>query len=143
MFCAHIDHTDYIIRKHSIGFHLYADDTQLCIKSKMYEVNKLVSLIEQCINVVSVWMVGQSTKAELQQNGRTCVINTQQSSESQHQRDQNWRQVLTQSPTARNIGVVFDTEMSMVSHVKDVCCAPNYYLENTASIQSCLTQTKK
>ena len=28
---------------------------------------------------------------------------------------------ITPSPTGRNIGVIFDTGMSMVSHVKHVC----------------------
>ena len=49
---------------------------------------------------------------------------------------------LTPSPTGRNIGVIFDTEMSMVSHIKHVCCIAYYHLRirNIASIRSCLTQ---
>ena len=47
---------------------------------------------------------------------------------------------ITASPTGRNIGVIFDTEMSMVSHVKHVCCSLYYHLRNIASIRSCLTQ---
>ena len=47
---------------------------------------------------------------------------------------------MTPSPTARNIGAVFDSEMSMVSHVKYTCRIAYYHLGNIASIQSCLTQ---
>ena len=47
---------------------------------------------------------------------------------------------ITPSPTGRNIGVIFDPEMSMVSHVKHVCCISYYHLRNIASIRSCLTQ---
>ena len=47
---------------------------------------------------------------------------------------------ITPSPTGRNIGVIFDTEMSMVSHEKHVCCTPYYNLRNIASMRSCLTQ---
>ena len=36
--------------------------------------------------------------------------------------------------TGRNIGVIFDTEMSMVSHVKHVCCTSYYHLRNIASL---------
>ena len=46
----------------------------------------------------------------------------------------------TPSPTGRNIGVIFDTEMSMVSHIKHVSCTSYYHLRNSASIRSCLTQ---
>ena len=47
---------------------------------------------------------------------------------------------ITPSPTGRNIDVIFDTEMSMVSHVKHVCSISYYHLRNIASIRSCLIQ---
>ena len=37
-------------------------------------------------------------------------------------------------------GAVFDSEMSMVSHVKYICRIGYYHLRNIASIRSCLTQ---
>ncbi|KAI0227675.1 hypothetical protein LSAT2_021832 [Lamellibrachia satsuma] len=47
---------------------------------------------------------------------------------------------ITPCPTARNIGAVFDSEMSMVSHVNYICRIAYYHLRNIASIRSCLTQ---
>ena len=47
---------------------------------------------------------------------------------------------ITPSPTARNIGAVFDLEMSMVSHVKYTCRIAYYHLRNTALIRLCLTK---
>ena len=47
---------------------------------------------------------------------------------------------LLKSPTARNIGAVFDSEMSMVSHVMYTCRIAYFHLRNIASIRSCLTQ---
>ena len=51
-----------------------------------------------------------------------------------------WSKLATPRPTGRNIGVIFDTEMSMVSHVEHVCCISYYHLRNIASIRTCLTQ---
>ena len=47
---------------------------------------------------------------------------------------------ITASPIARNIGAVFNSEMSMVSHVKYICRIGYYNLRNITSIRSCLTQ---
>ena len=43
-----------IIRRHNLGFHLYAEDIQLYIKFEMTEFSRLLSLRrnEQCINDV-------------------------------------------------------------------------------------------
>ena len=40
----------------------------------------------------------------------------------------------------RNIGAVFDLEMSMVIHVKYICHIAYYHLRNIALIRSCFTQ---
>ena len=47
-----------IIRRYNLGFHLYADNTQLYITFEMTEINRLLSLrrIEQCLNDVRAWM---------------------------------------------------------------------------------------
>ncbi|KAI0233890.1 hypothetical protein LSAT2_015879 [Lamellibrachia satsuma] len=47
---------------------------------------------------------------------------------------------ITPSPTVRNIGAVFDSEMSMVGHIKYTCRIAYFHLSNIASIRSCLTQ---
>ncbi|KAI0237102.1 hypothetical protein LSAT2_012421 [Lamellibrachia satsuma] len=47
---------------------------------------------------------------------------------------------ITPSPTARNIGAVFDSEISMVGQVKYTCRIAYFHLRNIASIRSCLTQ---
>ena len=47
---------------------------------------------------------------------------------------------VTPRPTGRNIGVIFDSKMLVVSHIKHICCTSYYSLRNYASIQSCLAQ---
>ena len=44
------------------------------------------------------------------------------------------------SPSGRNIGVVFDAEMSMASHVLQTCRVCYYHLKNIGSIRSCQTE---
>jgi len=44
-----------IIRKHSINFHCYADDTQLYLSIKPEETNQL-SKIQACLKDIKTWM---------------------------------------------------------------------------------------
>lgn len=99
----------------------------------MTEINRMLSLrrIEHCINDVRVWMVDNRLK--MNDNKTVALVLASRNNQAKH----NITVIkigdcdITPSPTARNIGVVFDSEMSMVSHVS---------LRNIASIRSCLTQ---
>ena len=103
-----------IIRPHNLSFHLYADDTQLYIKFKMTdETNRLLSLcrIEHCINDVRVWMVENLLKVN--DDKTVALVLGSRNNQAKHHitvikiGDCD----ITPSPTARNIGAVFDSEM--------------------------------
>ena len=115
-----------IIRKHNIGFQLCADDTQLYIKFEMTEIGAWMGDNQLKVNddkTVALVLSSRNNRA----NHNITVIKIGDCDK-------------TPSPTGRNIGVIFDTEMSMVVHVKHVCCKSYYHLRNIASIRSCLTQ---
>ena len=102
------------------GFHLYADDTQLYIKFEMTEINRLLSLgqIEQCLNDVRAWMGDNQLKVN--DDKTVALVLSSRNNRANH----NITVIkigdceIMPSPTGRNI--IFDTEMSMVSHVKHV-----------------------
>ena len=109
-----------IIRRHKLGFHLYADDIQLYITFEMTEINRLLSLrrIEQRLNDVRAWMGDNQLKVN--DDKKVALVLSSRNNRANH----NFTVIkigdcdITLSPTGRNIGVIFDTEMSMVSHVK-------------------------
>ena len=121
---------------------LYTDDIQLYIKFAMTELNRLLSLrrIEHCINDVRGWMVDNQLKVN--DDKTVAFVLSSRNNRANH----NITVIkigdcdITPSPTSKNIGFIFDTEMSMVSHVKHVCCISYYHLRNNASMRSCLTQ---
>ena len=120
-----------IIRRHNLSFQLYADDTQLYIKFEMTdETNRLLSLrrIEHCINDVRGWMAANLLKVN--DDETVALVLVSRNNQAKH----NITVIkisdcdITSSPTARNIGAVFD------------CRIAYYHLRNIASIRSCLTQ---
>ena len=46
---------------------------------------------------------------------------------------------ITPSPYAKNIGVVFDSVMSMSKHIQQICQTAYWHLHNISTVRSCLT----
>ena len=107
----------------------------------MREINKLLSLrrIEQCLNDVRAW-IGEN-QLKVNDDKMVALVLSSRNNRANHNIIVIKIGVcdITPSPTGRNIRVIFDTEMSMVNHVKHVCCISYYHLRNIASIRSCLT----
>ena len=144
----HLGHilTSDIIRRHQLNFHLYADDTQLYVNFELSDDdNKLSSLnkIENCVSEVRMWM--NTNFLKLNEDKTVALVHASRNNQTKHNITQ-FTAIkigdcdITPSPSARNIGVVFDGEMSMAAHVHQTCRVCYYHLKNIASIRSCLTE---
>ncbi len=118
-----------IIRRHRLNFHLYADDTQLYVTFEVSdEDNKLSSLkkIENCVSEVRMWM--NAIFLKVNEDKTVALVHASRKNQMKH----NITAIkigdcdIIPCPSARNIGVVFDAEMSMASHVKHTCCVCYY-----------------
>ena len=104
--------------------------------------NKLSSLnqIENCVSEVRMWMNANFLKVN--EDKTVALVHASRNNQAKH----NITAIkigdcgITPSPSARNIGVVFDAEMSMAAHVHQTCRVCYYHLKNIASIRSCLTE---
>ena len=131
-----------IIRHHQLNFHFYADGTQLYVNFELSDDNKLSSLnqIENCVSEVRMWMNANFLKEN--EDKTVALVHASRNNQAKH----NITAIkigdcdITPSPSARNIGVVFDAEMSMAAHVHQTCRVCYYHLKNIASIRSCLTE---
>ena len=135
LFCAYTAPIGGIIRRHNLGFHLYADDIPLYIKFEMTEINRLLSLrrLEQCLNDVRARMGDNQLKVN--DDKTVALVLSSRNNQANHITVIKMGDCdITPSPTGRNIGAIFDTEMSMVSHNKHICCTSYYHLRNINKI---------
>uniref|UniRef100_A0A665UBY4 Reverse transcriptase domain-containing protein n=1 Tax=Echeneis naucrates TaxID=173247 RepID=A0A665UBY4_ECHNA len=128
-----------IIRKHSINFHFYTDDTQLYLSMKPDEVTQIVRL-QTCLEDIKVWMTENFL---LLNSDKTEVIVLS----PKHLRKILSNHVisldgitLASSSTVRNLGVAFDWDMSFVPHIKQVSRAAFFHLRNIRNIRNILSQ---
>ncbi|PME06503.1 hypothetical protein A8A06_07420 [Escherichia coli] len=129
-----------VIRKHGVRFHCYADDTQLYLSMKPDDSNQLVKL-QACLEDIKTWMASNllllnSDKTEVIVFGPKNLRNSLSN------------QILTldgitlaSSDTVRNLGVIFDQDMSFNAHIKQICRTAFYHLRNIAKIRNILSQS--
>ncbi len=109
-----------IIRKHGVSFHCYDDDTELYISSRPGETHQIEKLME-CIVDIKHWMTNNflllnSEKTEVVIIGHKTATSN------------NLEHCLTldgcsldSSSSVRNLGVLFDSNLSFDSHVSSIC----------------------
>ena len=120
-----------------MSFHLYADDTQLYIPfscNDKLSLNDAMKRIEICLDDIDNWMT--LNKLKLNKDKTEFLLfsskhNPQQSSPVLHLGND----FIKPSAHARNIGVIFDSTLSMVPHVNNICKTSFYHLRNIARIR--------
>ena len=122
-------------------FHFYADDTQLYISSSAnddLELTSSIVKIENCLSDLDKWMALNKLKLNKDKTELFYLYskhNPQQSLPPLHIGSD----IIQPSSSSRNIGVVFDSIMSMLPHVKSVCKSAFYHLRNISRIRKLLS----
>ena len=125
------------VMNNSINFHCYADDTQLYLSIKPGEQFPLVKLRE-CLTDIKTWM---TCNFLLLNSDKTEVIILG----TQHLRNKLSNNIiysdgitLTSSTTVKNLGVIFDEDLSFKSHIKQISRTAYFHLRNIAKIRHIL-----
>ena len=129
-----------IIRRHGLNYHLYADDTQLYLSFKPTPAEQPGSIakIEACVSEIDSWMLSNKLKLN---RGKTELLILS----ARHRPPPSIEYVdvsgerIEPSPSARNIGVIFDEHMSLAKHVTNICKTCFFHLRNTSKIRDCLS----
>ena len=130
-----------IIRKHSIQFHCYADDTQLYLSLKPDEINNFAKL-QDCVQDINNWMASSFL---LLNPEKTEVLFLG----PKYLRDQHLANIssgpallnnLATKSTVKNLGVILDNDLSFSPQINLVCRTAYFHLRNIAKIRHILSQ---
>ncbi len=109
-----------IIRKHGVSFHCYADDTQLYISSRPGETHQIEKLLE-CIVDIKNWMTNNFL---LLNSEKTEVLNIRPKTSTVNKLEHGLTLdgcSFDSSSSVRNLGVLFDSNLSFDGHVYSIC----------------------
>ena len=129
-----------IIRKHGLGYHIYADDTQLYIAFKGDDENrKCLNTMEACLLDVQKWMAANLLKLN---NDKTEVVLFAPKQITVSTRNISvavGNTHVSAITSVRNLGVMLDTTLSMDDQVKAVCRTAYAQLRGIGHIRRYLT----
>ena len=132
-----------ILRFLEMQFHFYADDTQLYISFSVnndLELTSSIAKIENCLSDLDKWMALNKLKLNKDKTDLLYLC-------SKHNPQQSIPplrfgpdiHVIRPSSSSRNIGIVFDSTMSMLPRVKSVRKSAFYHLWNIFCIRKLLS----
>ena len=138
LFSLHMLPLDNIIRNHGINFHCYADDTQLYISAKPDTIVKQ-STMEACLKDMKEWMAHNFL---LLNSGKTEILVVSPKSIRNKMPDISLHLdgvSVASSAVIKNLGVIFDPELSFETHIKNTSRIAFFHLRNIAKIRKMLS----
>ena len=131
-----------IARQHDVQMHMYADDTQLYLSFKPEEYDQAIKKMEICLSSIRAWM--SQNRLKLNDSKTEFMVIGKKGSLKQlpPERTTSIRMgedKIAASETAKNIGVVLDSNLKMTSQISSVCKSSYMQLHNIGKIRPYLT----
>ena len=130
-----------IANQHGRKCHFYADDSQFYISFKTSCLNDMESSkskMRACVRDIDLWMLCNRLKLN-QDKTEVLVFSSPYRPRPSLDNLMIVDEIVVCSPMARNIGLVFDNSLSMVSHVNAVCKSAFFHLHKISKIRKFLT----
>ena len=124
---------------HGIEYHLYADDNQLYIIFKPAKSAEAVSKMESCVRDIKMWMVRNKLMFNDDKTEGILIGTPQQLKKVNIPSVKIGDCNIQPTNAARNLGVIFDTHLSMKPHVQTVAKNAWFHLRNLFQIHKCLS----
>ena len=129
-----------MIESNGMAYHQYADDTQLYIACKPYELKTLAQTISVCTNAVKLWFLQNDLLLNADKSETMLVgTRTQLKSCSDTECISVAGAALNIEDSIKILGVTLDRELSFKDHVHQIAKACNYHLWALRHIRKYLT----
>ena len=126
-----------IILKYNLNYHVYADDTQLYItfKSSQEPADSCITTLEKCIQEIRSLMRQNFLKLNDEKTEFLLFGSRQQLSKVSLPFITIGDSQITPSSQARNLGVIFDSTMTLKPHISNIVRVSSFHIRNISRIR--------
>lgn len=125
-----------IICAHGLDYHFFADDSQLYIfvKPTQANINCAISLLQDCCEDIRVWMRNNFLKLNDGKTEAMLIGSKLQVSKISLPGVSIGDSQISPAPAVRDLGAVFDTNMTMTAQVNTLCQSARFHIRNIGKV---------
>ena len=132
--CLYLLPMSAISKYHKIGYHVYANDTQLYISFKCKRPLESISKVNSCLFDVRRWIISNKLKIN-DSKTEFIVFRSQQLRCDLNGLSVNVGEIqITQSLMVRDLGVTFDQFLYFDDHIIAICRSTYFHIRNIGKI---------
>ena len=141
LFTAYITPLGDLIRKYGLEYHLYADDTQIYVSFPPGgdEQPDALNCLHSCIEEIGQWSRSNLLKLNDQKTDVVVFGTKHKLPLMKDIRITIGGSTMSSSSHVRNLGVIFDSTLSMTNHISAICRTAYMHLHNISRIRRYLT----
>lgn len=129
-----------IIRSHNLRYHIYADDKEKYASFRVENIDPNVNKVVACLKDLKLWLGKNYQMLNDDKTVFTIIGTPQQLAKLEPVSIDIGNCILTPSQEVKNLGVIFDQNLSLRSHVSSVSRAGFYQLYNIQRARPSLTE---
>ena len=144
LFLMYISEIEKIAKLYGLKLHMFADDMQLYISFQRNDILSSISNIEHCLRHIKVWMSTNFLKVN-EDKTQFLIISPKTNNRSIFSDlcISFGGSIIIPSDTAKNLGVILDSNMSMIDNINAITAKGYYYLHNFYKVADKLTYDLK
>ena len=128
-----------ILAKHGVNYHLYADDTQIYVSFDATNSAHALSTLNVCINEIRSWMLSNDLMLNDSKTEFLVITSPYLSADLSPIHIDIGSSQVKRSEKARNLGVIFDSNLSMDNQILNICKSCFFHLKSISAIRNLLT----
>jgi hypothetical protein len=121
-----------------VSHHLYADDTQAYVSFSPSDSSNHLSIISSTLNSIHSWFISNRLTVNPSKTEYLLIGTPLQRSKVLSSSIAFQDNILTPSNVARNLGVIFDHDISLKNHISSICQTSFYHIRQIRQIRSIL-----